>query len=262
MAAESRFKRISSITIKEYMMLCRDFVEFDEAEMELLAVAAIRYYKGSSQERARSRHLQSAESRWYKSVRRGRPDYSVYEGLEMVAEMWACWRVYSRGYLLSVEKVLHLLPPASSIADLGCGCGHTAASLTLLFPQSRVVGTNIPTSFQYGVAGRMGLIHGFKMAEEPDGHFDLVFASEYFEHHERPLEHLGQVVSVCSPKVMIVANSFNSMSVGHFPEYRNGDGVIRAESAGRAFNLKLKGLGYEMVKMGLWNNRPAFWVKQ
>jgi len=262
MAKKSKFEDVSSISLKDHLALCRGFVEFNEAEMEKLSLASVRYYKGAAQERANLRHLQSIESRWYKSVSKGKPDYSVYSSPGMVAEMWACWRVYSRGYLLSLEKLADKLPKVSGIVDLGCGTGLTTAALSLMFPKADVVGTNISTSFQYDVASLMGSIHGFNMAENAGSHADLAFASEYFEHHERPLEHLAEIALSCAPRVMVVANSFNSTSVGHFPEYKDGGKTVPAGAVGRLFNSRLRDLGYVMLKTGLWNNRPTFWVKQ
>jgi len=108
----------------------------------------------------------------------------------------------------------------------------------------------------------MGAEYGFKMSGSPPAQSDLVFASEYFEHHQRPIEHLAEVVSTCKPKAIVVANSFGSMSVGHFPEYRNGTHALSPRSVGRAFNSQLRELGYRTVETGLWNSRPTFWVEQ
>ena len=61
---------------------------------------------------------------------------------------------------------------------------------------------------------------GFKIKTnfKNEKNIDLVFASDYFEHFESPIKHLNEVLKV-NPKLIVVANSFGSVSVGHFNIY-------------------------------------------
>jgi cyclopropane fatty-acyl-phospholipid synthase-like methyltransferase len=83
----------------------------------------------------------------------------------------------------------------NSIADLGCGIGYTTATLKEVF-NCRVTGTNIRDTKQYKVCEVLRKKVDFDLTDniEEIGNVDLVFASEYFEHFEKPVEHLKYVI--------------------------------------------------------------------
>lgn len=93
------------------------------------------------------------------------------------------------------------------------------------------------------------------------GKVDFVFASEYFEHIENAVEHLTDIIDTCNPKYLIIANSFNTISIGHFNEYLHSGLKIPAKNMSKLFNLTLKKRGYIKVKTSFWNNRPSFFVR-
>jgi hypothetical protein len=210
--------------------------------------------------------------RWYSSLAAGQPDYSVYSSPLYLAELWACWIIYSRKYLLSLHPprnfppvgIAKLMQPVTRIVDLGCGCGYTAAGFRELFPDAQVVGTNISGSVQYRVACEMASSHGFSMVPSVSsaiGSTTLVFASEYFEHILTPIAHLREVVSLLRPRFMLIANAFGTTAIGHFREYIVGGVRTDGKKVQRIFNAELRRLGYSKVKTKLWNNRPALWAK-
>lgn len=258
----------SSTELVRYLQACHKYYPQMDVQMARReAEAACRYYRSGKGQRGEMRAMQALEQRWYDSLRQGRPDYSVYADVSFLSDLWACWAVYSRGYLVSLRhprglgargSVAASLRRVGRIADLGCGAGYTTAGLRELWPRADVVGTNLPGTPQYAMAARLGTLRGFVVADRPVGAFDLVFASEYFEHFERPLDHLYYVAAVTSARYMVVANSFGARSIGHFPEYLDEAGKsVQNHAMGRKFNAALRGLGYVRIQTKFWNQRPA-----
>jgi SAM-dependent methyltransferase len=230
----------------------------------------------SSPNRGRSRptnwrrYLLPLERRWYESLEQGKPDYSVYDGDEYLADSWACWEDQSRGYLRAIQRIgiAETFKPGSRIVDLGCGFGITTAVFSQMIPESRVTGTNLETSRQMVMAQKLASTYGFSMTENLSeiGQSDIVFASEYFEHFRDPASHLTEVLSELKPAVLIVANTFTQPSVGHFDTigYQHWGRPIPNESVTPAFSSVLRDQGYATPGNGkgrLWNGRPAVWKK-
>lgn len=240
------------------------------------ALAAVRYYRGSKQARSFMRGTQRLEKQWYSSLPK-EPDYSVYSGTEILPDLWACWVVYSREYLRIMQNprtilnkdlqgyhsVVQEIGRPTTIADLGCGIGYTSAALTQMFPEAKVYATNLEGTAQFQVCKKMAEAYSFDLL--PDvallPQIDCVFASEYFEHFEKPIAHLREVLAT-NPKYLILANAFSSRSLGHFKHYDIGGIWLDGHSVGRAFNDFLRSSGYEKVPTSCWNDRPTVWVKK
>lgn len=160
--------------------------------------------------------------------------------------------------------MVDVMKPADVVVDLGCGFGYTTAALKESFPEACVVGTNIRDTLQWKVARKVGLEKGFTVGSSPKDvgkRADLVFASEYFEHFQKPIEHLEDVLHRLEPRSMVIANSFGSRSVGHFDEYLHEGSTISNKAVGRSFNRYLRSKGYRLMETGFWNGRPAVWEK-
>jgi SAM-dependent methyltransferase len=222
--------------------------------------------------------LNALLERWYDSLPSGNPDYSVYGEDEYIAELWACWKVYSRTHLLNIQKdkclpsgsITDAHKNAQKVVDLGCGFAYTTSAIKQIFPNAAVHGTNLDGTLQMDVAKTMATDYGFSMHGDPNaikGPTDLVFASEYFEHMDRPIDHLDEVIDILQPGALLIANAFGPTAIGHFREYSVcrfpaiGHEMISAKETGRIFNERMKAHGYTKVKTRLWNNRPAYWVK-
>lgn len=216
--------------------------------------------------------LNNLLNKWYDSLVNHTPDYSVYGEDEYIAELWACWKVYSKTHLRNIQKTESLINHSISsrhqdnkvIVDLGCGFAYTTAAITQIFPVSKVYGTNLDGTLQMKVAIEMANDYGFTMANDPSNikePVDLVFASEYFEHFQSPLDHLDYVIDTIKPQAFLIANAFGPLAIGHFKEYNVDGQFIDAKSTGKLFNKRMKHHGYVKVKTGLWNSRPAYWVK-
>jgi hypothetical protein len=223
--------------------------------------------------------LQALFDQWYASLPTGTPDYSVYGHDDYIAELWACWKVYSKQHLRNIQKpnslVTHSIVSSHMndkvMVDLGCGFAYTTAAITQIFPEAKVYGTNLDGTLQMDVAKQMAIDYGFTMRGDPgelSEEVDLAFASEYFEHFDKPIDHLDYVVQTINPKAMLIANAFGPKAIGHFDFYDVkvndiiGYEKTTAKATGKLFNERMKHHGYVKVKTKLWNNRPAYWVKK
>ena len=52
------------------------------------------------------------------------------------------------------------------------------------------------------------------------------------------------------------------MSTGHFIYYKHDGYLISQDNVSKDFNNYLRERKYKKIKTNLWNNRPAFWVKE
>lgn len=209
------------------------------------------------------REFDAMEARWYASIAAGAPDWSVYAEPLYFCDIWYCWKTYSQKYLrqigsLGIAETL-FESGINSVLDLGCGIGYSTRALKALFPV--VAGTNLADTPQFAMAAEIGAEAGFEVVTTPRA-ADLVFASEYFEHFERPAEHLREIIEIVAPRALLIANTFTSPSIGHFPAYRDGTNTLRGVEMSKAFNATLRAAGYVQQKTKMWNQRPALWRRE
>lgn len=220
---------------------------------------------------------------WYSRLREEGIEaaYEVYDYGKYYQDVWVCFQEYSRRYLRDLQKpkmpngqsFVELVSDAKSIVDIGCGISYSTIALKQTFPGANVYGLNLPGTKQWKFGTARGDEYGFSLvatheqvqALEPSG-IDIVFASEYFEHIIRPLEEIENLCAKWSPKYFVIANAFNTWSIGHFEEYEveqiNGEIVMIDQSKmSRMFNNHLRSLGYTMLKTDLFNNKPNIWKR-
>ena len=228
-------------------------------------------------------YVKILQSCWYKSLKKSfwHPDYSVYNDEYYFTDLWACFHLYSRKYLMSIMKknsyyknksIYARIEKSKRIVDLGCGIGYTTAMLKQMYPNAEVFGTNLKDTEQYKFCEKISEIYNFKIIEsinELNKPIDLIFASEYFEHiYNAPIE-LYRTLKKYKPKYLLLANSFNTYSVGHFTAYLYRENINSPERSfasekniSKIFNNVLIDCGYEKKKTNLWNNKPNFWIKK
>ena len=211
--------------------------------------------------------------RWYESLEQGNPDYSVYDDPAYFFDLIVCFLEYSRHYLRTIvnpksfdgdSSLFNYFEKINTVVDLGCGMGYTTAFIKCIFEDSNIYGTNIKDTLQYPFAESLGQKTGFSLVEsvsEINEDIDLIFASEYFEHFERPMEHLNEIIKNGNPKYLFIANSFNTIAIGHFREYKHGDEIILQDKMARRFSRYLIDMGYKKIKTKVWNGKPTLWER-
>lgn len=261
--------KIGEKNLDEFIDVCSSITHFDINDFKETALNAIRYYNGNKSYRDKIRNLQLLEKKWYDSLI-NEPDYTVYNGIDIIPDIWACWVVYSRNYLRNIssykslddKSIIDDMNNVTSVIDLGCGIGYTTAALKELYPNANIFATNIKESVQFKICKKISELNDFVMINSVKEikNIDLVFASEYFEHFENPIQHLNEVL-LLNPKYLIIANAFSSKSLGHFDYYSYGYDKVEGKKMSRLFNNHLRHNGYEKIKTNCWNDRPSYWKK-
>jgi len=208
------------------------------------------------------------ERRWYSTY-----DFNIYKEDQYLIEAWYCWHYYSRKYIQAITKpnavqqqsVRNLLPDTATIVDLGNGLGLTTGALSNLFPNGKIIGTNVKPSTQNTIAERLANIYKFTMTDnlttitDP---VDLIFASEYFEHHTHPIDHLNDIIKTLQPRYLLLANAFTADAIGHFNTYTINGKETEDRATNRLFSRNLREHDFNPVQTTFWNNRPALWERQ
>lgn len=210
---------------------------------------------------------------WYKSLKTSKPAYELYNHEQYFVDLWCCWVVYSRSYLKSIKKhnslnkntsIFSILHNINNVADLGCGLSYTTAALKEIFPNANIFGTNLENTAQYKFCEYMSDKYNFKLVNHVNKlpKIDFLFASEYYEHIFEALDELEFTIEKIKPRYFYIANSFNTISYGHFEYYKgnNKTSVIEQKEISKKFNDILKDNGYIKIKTKLWNNKPMLWT--
>lgn len=240
-------------------------------DFDLLAKASLLWKKNHLKQSLLSgNEILNLEKHWYDSLSQNKADYSVYESPVYLGDIWTCWCLYSRKSVLALanpksfgnRSIIDILKSYKSILDLGCGIGFTTLALKELLPNLEVMATNIETSFQFKLAEKYFLNKNIKLFSSVNkiAQVDVIFASEYFEHFESPIEHLNEILRL-KPKVLICANTFTGTAIGHFNVYKHYGRNVLNKDIGKIFNSHLKLNGYNKVKTKIWNQKPSVWVK-
>jgi hypothetical protein len=192
-------------------------------------------------------------------------DYSVYNDEYYFCEVWFSWSKYARKYinqLIKCDYTNNFLKNNNSCLDLGNGLGLSSIYLKQQFNNLKVYGSNIKDTTQWNYNLQNTKKYDYDMISDLNelDNIDIIFASEYFEHIQNPIEHLKEVLKL-NPKMLVIANSFNTIAIGHFREYIINDELINEKLISRKFNKYLRDNGYTAKKLKFWNNRPAVWVK-
>jgi len=260
---------ISKSDLIQFLADCATVTDIDTDLALQIATSHIQSHDGREFNPKHLKRITDLKKRWQTSLKRNQPDFSVYSDTYYVCELWLCWIRYSRRYLRDIGKDSSLFTrsivsdiQAQSILDLGCGFGYTTAASKEMFPSAKVTGTNLPDTAQANLAARLGKRVGFKVVPSHRRvRADLVFASEYFEHFDRPVEHLTDVINSVKPEYWLIANSFGTDAIGHFQTYFHADSAYDSKGISKLFSQTMRSHGYEKIKTKCWNNRPAYWKR-
>ena len=162
---KSILNKFNKDALREYLEICNAVSPIDVDKLFDITVEAITYYRSNKDTRGILKYSAVMEEKWYASLERGEPDYSIYDDDYYICDLWAGWVIYSRQYLLSLTKDKNLrtdqLSPITSICDLGCGFGYTTAALKEIYPKATICGTNLLGTAQYDIANCIGYERGF-----------------------------------------------------------------------------------------------------
>lgn len=255
--------------LREYLNICSKYHDIDVDYFYDVTISYINNHDKKKYDETKYQHIQNMFDKWYISLPYN-PDYSVYYDPYYFCEVWLCWIRYSRRTLKEIQSKKSLFgrsivedtEDVNKIIDLGCGFGYTTASLKEIYSKAEVIGTNLEGSLQYKIAKEISLGTNIEIkGDYKNTKCDLIFASEYFEHFERPVEHLIDVIKETQPKYLIVANSFGPKAIGHFNTYMHLNLTLNATKTSKLFNETLKNLGYNKMDTKCWNNRPTYYKK-
>ena len=209
-------------------------------------------------------------AKWYETLEKKgvKEALKIYNDDYYFIDNFNCYRTYSRHYLKQIISLDDLFSKVKSFVDVGCGLSYSTVALKQLFPKAKGYATNLKNTKLWKFCQIMADKSDFTLIESVDeiGHnVDLVFASEYFEYILTPINHLKDIIDKTNPKILVIANAFNTKSIGHFPHYYHTEGKkewkIPESKISRMFNKFLTSRGYVKIKTKFWNNRPVIWVK-
>ena len=86
--------------------------------------------------------------------------------------------------------------------------------------------------------------------------YDIVVAIKYFEHFQRPIKHLVNIIQKTNPRIIVVHNNFEDIELGHFDLYYiNDNEMVSKEYINCYFNKSLINMGYQQIY-------PLYWAKK
>ncbi len=193
--------------------------------------------------------------------KRNYKNFDKYYTYEYVYVALNCFKKYSKN---SVFKTFEYLgsEKINKILDLGAGIGLTTNLLQDLFPNSEVYYLNLEKSIQNDFFEKIKKEKIKIINNEEDlynNSFDIVFASELFEHIEKPIELLEKTMKICN-KYYVTSNAFGPEAYGHFTSYFIDDVVASPREASKKF-LKTIREEFEDMKIKTWNSRPRIFKK-
>lgn len=211
--------------------------------------------------------IKRLQDTWYSSLATT-PDYSVYADAYYLCDIWLCWKLYSSRAIRDIERRQiagktgrDYFTEVHTVLDLGSGFAYTTHALCDLFPQAKVTATNIADTWQYNFSqANSGGRYTVTNDHASVGKIDLLFASEYFEHHDNT-QHIYAVLQSNQPRYVVVANGYTGTAIGHFLQYNHRGTMIENRKMNRVFKEIMLDCGYKREQTTIWNNRPQVWSK-
>lgn len=210
---------------------------------------------------------------WVASLDAGKPNFELYNHDSYMNESFICWKTYARRYLILIKK--YLAQPnceidtkeIKSVLDLGCGCGYSTVGLKAIFPEAKIMATNLKDTLQWKLDKEVTKnTKDIELHDENNafslGKVDLIFASEFFEHLTDPITYLKNLINAYHPKYIVFANTFTQMSLGHFYSYFDDSEELKGVKVSLRFGKTLRDNGYTKLNTHFFNNRPNIFKLQ
>jgi 2-polyprenyl-3-methyl-5-hydroxy-6-metoxy-1,4-benzoquinol methylase len=205
---------------------------------------------------------------WYDNYK----DFSRYSTWHYLYAGLNCFDNYSKHSAFYAHQYLGD-KQIKSIVDVGAGIGLSTMLLAELFPKAKVYYNNISPSLQHSFfeshkfyrtncSGLSENDPAFITEEQmvQHGPFDMLFASEYFEHFEQPMLQTKFLFDNVGFKYLVVNNSFNVKAYGHFNEYECS-GKLTPKQMSKLW-LGYARCDYKEMEVKCWNGRPKIFEKK
>jgi len=202
---------------------------------------------------------------WYDNY----PNFSRYQSYHYLYAGLNCFNNYSKQCALYAHQYLSDRK-IKSIVDVGAGIGLSTMLLADLFPEAKVYYNNIMPSLQldffesYKDKRTIFSENEIESITEKEmmqhGPFDMLFASEYFEHFEYPMRQTDFLLNQVGFKYLIINNSFNVKAYGHFKEFKHNETLAPKKMS--KFWLKTVRQDYNELDVKCWNGRPKIFEKK
>lgn len=194
----------------------------------------------------------------YKDFSRYTSWHYLYAGLNCFDRFSKPCALYAKQYL-GDRKI-------KSIVDVGAGIGLSTMLLADLFPEAKVYYNNITPSLQadFFEAHKHYCTNPPQAITEKEmlqhGEYDMLFASEYFEHFEEPMKQTGFLLDQVGFNHLVINNSFNVKAYGHFKEFKYNE-TLAPKQMSKVW-LKFVRQEYAELKVKCWNGRPKIFEKK
>jgi hypothetical protein len=188
-------------------------------------------------------------------------DFSRYDSWHYLYAGLNCFNNYSKPCAFYAHQYLGD-KNIKSIVDVGAGIGLSTILLADLFPDSEVYYNNIEGSLQKKFfdthkQDRIKFISNYDLVRSD--RFDMLFASEYFEHFQDSTNWTSSLLSNGRFKYLVVNNSFNVRAYGHFKDYFHKGISVMPKQMSKLW-LKQVRADYDEMKIKCWNGRPKIFV--
>lgn len=190
-------------------------------------------------------------------------NFIKYYSYEYLYISFNCFKKYSKNCVLETYKYTYN-KNIKTILDYGAGIGLTTNLLQELFPKSQVYYINLKNSLQdkYFLViknKKIKVLNSLNIIKKEKS-FDIIFASELFEHIEEPINLLRILMKKCK-KYFIINNSFGSDAYGHFNLYIYNKKKLTSRNISKLF-LKTIREEFEEIEIKNWNNRPRIFKRK
>lgn len=197
-------------------------------------------------------------------------DFSRYKSYHYLYAGLNCFDRFSKPCAIYAKQYLDD-KDIKTIVDVGAGIGLSTMMLAELFPEARVYYNNITPSLQadfFEAHKHYCSAQNVPQAiTEKDmmqhGPFDMLFASEYFEHFEDPMKQTVFLLDQVGFKQLVINNSFNVKAYGHFKEFRVSTEVepLVPKKMSKLWLRFVRAL-YDEMEVKCWNGRPKIFEKK
>lgn len=252
---------------REFLESYSTILDFDVEEMYEAGERWLRAFKADET----TPEYDALLAKWLNS---NRTDFSVYDDLHYVLDSWTSWALYSSRALhlinkrASDKKEVYLLDFLSrtSALDLGAGHGYSTVAMSEILPNATVTATQLEGTHQIEFARKLFESKprlAIQTEKDPYQKTDIIFASEYFEHFDRPIHHLDEIMAA-DPDYLVTGNTFTVPdAVGHFEKFYNRDEVeMTGKEMGGHFARQVRKMGYKNQVIRFWNTTPCFWIHE